>query len=670
MTAINFKPFRGEIPRLNDRLLKPNYATRAQNCKISSGALEPIAGISPVLTVANTIRTVFRYRVFRNDTFEDNWLVWNTDVDVVPSLNANDELGRFYFTGDDIEPRMSTYAAAISTSPYPTAWYQLGVFAPTTALAVTTASGSGDQESRSYVYTYVTQFGEESPPSPPSTLVTSYVNATWNLASMQVAPTNSGTVSGVTDLNNGRVRIALNTVFGLDQYDTITIASVTGMTDVNGSHRILTVNRTSNYVEVALETTQTYSSGGTWTKNAPHNTTGMVKRIYRTVGTSGTFLFVAEIPVSQTTYADTIAAAALGEELPTANHTTPPKNMTSLGTLPNGCLFGIAGNELCLSEPYQPYSWPIANRYSFAGRGVAAAAASNSIIILTDTYPILYTGSDPEAMSGATMETYAPCVAKRGVANIGGGVLYPSFDGLWLASPAKVDCVTRALYREEEWEKLNPDTFNASFHDNQYYAAYEGVDDGKVLVLNMSEMDSISEVDDWVDCMYRNEYDGRLYISKGNVLYLWDEDEGRSYEADWISADIQLGSLTNFSVAQVHADFGAVVPVDTTQITANEALIASGADAVAGHLNGHELLAFEINGSYIVPVTLDIAKRVQFTIYADGLPKYTTNVSSSNPFRLPSGYQTELVNIGLNTSVKTYSVAIATSVDELKQASV
>ena len=52
---------------------------------------------------------------------------------------------------------------------------------------------------------------------------------------MQVAPTNSGTVSGVTDLNNGRVRITLDTVFGLDQYDTITIASVAGMTDVNGS---------------------------------------------------------------------------------------------------------------------------------------------------------------------------------------------------------------------------------------------------------------------------------------------------------------------------------------------------------------------------------------------------------------------------------------------------
>lgn len=669
MTAINLKPFHGEIPRMNARLLKPNYATRALNCKISSGSLEPIAGISTVLMVDDPIRTVFRYRVFRNDSFEDNWLTWDTYVDVVPSLNANDELGKFYFTSDDFEPRTSTYAAAISASPYPTSWYQLGVFAPTAAPSVTTASGSGAVESRSYVYTYVTQFGEESPPSPPSTLVDSYANATWNLADIQVAPTNSGTVTGATDLNNGRVRVSLSTVFGLDQYDTITIASCAGMTDVNGIHRILTVNRTSNYVEVALDTAQTYTSGGTWVKNAPHNTVGMAKRIYRTVGASGTFLFVAEIPVAQTTYADTTAADALGEALPTANHSTPPKNMTSLGALPNGCLFGIAGNELCLSEPYQPYSWPVANRYSFLGRGVAAVAASNSIIILTDTYPILYTGSDPESMSGATMETYAPCVAKRGVVNIGGGVLYPSFDGLWLASPAKVDCVTRNLYREEEWKTLNPATFNASFHDNQYYAAYDGVAKSRILVVNMSDASSISEIDDWVDYIYRNEYDGRLYISKGNTLYLWDDDEGRSYEADWVSADIQLGAATNFSVAQIHADFGAVVPVDTTQLAANEALIASGADAVAGHLNGHELLAFELNGSYIVPVTLDIAKRVQFTIYADGLPKYTTNVSSSNPFRLPGGYQTELVNIGLSTSVKTYSVTIANSVDELKQAS-
>ncbi len=669
MTAINFKPFRGEIPRLNDRLLKPNYATRALNCKISSGALEPIAGLGLVLSTSIVPRTVFRYRVFRNDAYEENWLLWDSDVDVVPSLNANDVLGRFYFTGEDMEPRMSSYSAAIASAPYPTAWFQLGVFAPTTAPTVSIpVGGSAAQESRSYVFTYVTAFGEESPPSPPSAVVQSHSNSTWRVAGMSVAPPNSGTVSGVLDLNNGRVRVTLNTVFGLEQYDTITLAGVGGLTDVNGSHRILTVNAASNYVEVALDTAQTYTSGGTWTKNAPHNTASMTKRLYRTVSTSGAFLFVAEIPVAQTSYDDTVAETALGEVLPTATHATPPKNLKSLGTLPNGCLFGLAENELCLSEPYQPYSWPVANRYSFSGRGVAAVPAGNSIIVLTDTYPILYTGSDPASMGGSTMETYAPCVAKRGVANIGGAVLYPSFDGLWLASPSRVECVTRGLFREEEWSRQNPATFDAAFHDGQYYAAYRGYAE-HIFVLNMAEPDSVAEIDDWVDNLYRNELDGRLYVSKGTKLYLWDEDPGVAYEADWVSADIQLGAPTNFSVAQVHADFEAIVPVDTSQLTANEATIAAGPDAVAGHLDGHELLSFEVNGSYIVPVELDTAKRVQFTLYADKQPVYTKNVTSDRPFRLPAGYKTELVNVGVNSSVKTFTVTIAETVDELKQAS-
>ena len=72
----------------------------------------------------------------------------------------------------------------------------------------------------------------------------------------------------------------------------------------------------------------------------------------------------------------------------------------------------------------------------------------------------------------------------------------------------------------------------------------------------MAEPDSVAEVNDWVDNLYRNELDGRLYVSKGTKLYLWDENVGRSYEADWVSADIQLGAPINFAVAQVHASFG------------------------------------------------------------------------------------------------------------------
>ena len=669
MTAVHIKAFRGQIPRVSERLLKPSNAARALNCKITAGSLDPLSGIGRVYDANRPLETIYRYRATRSGSFTDNWLTWSEHVDVVPSPNANDPYGRIYFTSDDFEPRMSSYDLAIASAPYPTAWYALGVAAPTTAPTVAHTGGSSTTESRSYVYTYVTAFGEESPPSPPSNLYTSHLNATWNISGMQTAPPNIGTVTGATVISVDIVRVTLNSVFGIAQYDTLTFAGVTGMTSLNGSFRVESVDTATNRVTVALTTTQTYSSGGTWTRNAPFNTTGMVKRIYRTVGTGGSFLYVGEVPVATTTFADTVLAAGLGEVLPTADSSPPPKNLTSLISLPNGCLAGIAGNELCFSDPYMPYSWPIRNRYAFSGVGVSAIAASNSVIVLTETFPILYTGSDPEAMSGSTLETYAPCVSKRGVVDIGSGAIYPSFDGLWLVSTQQVQCITRKLYREVEWARLNPSTFDAAFHDGHYYANYTGQDDNRILIIDIGEPDSITEVDETANCLYRNDLDGKLYVAKDEIIYEWDVDTGRYYESDWQSVDMQFPAPVKFSVAQVHADYNAIVPIDTSQIAENEALIAAGADAVSGDLNGFELLAFEVNGSYIEPVELDTQRQVQFTLYDNGSPIYTKNVASAKFFRLPAGFSSEVYAVGLSASVKVYSVTVAESVAELSQTS-
>jgi hypothetical protein len=612
---------------------------------------------------------MYRYRAFVSGDYVDTWLTWEEVVNVVLSPNANDPDGRFYFSSDSFEPRMSTYTLAVNSLPYPTAWYSLGTAAPTVAPTVAHTGGTGATESRSYVYTYVTTYGEESPPSPPSALYTAAVNATWNLTGLQTAPLNSGTISAASTISAGVVRVTLNSVFGIAQYDTLTFSGVVGMVALNGSFRVQSVDTVNNRVTVSLSTAQTYTSGGAWARNAPFNTTGMVKRIYRTVGTGGVFLYVGEVPVATTTFNDTVVAADLGEELPTADSSLPPKNLTGLISLPNGCLAGIAGNELCFSDPYMPYSWPIRNRYSFSGVGVAAVATSNSVIVLTQTFPILFTGSDPEAMSPTTMETYAPCVASRGVVDIGGEVIYPSFDGLWVVSPGAVNRVTKNLYREEEWSAINPQSFIAAFHDGQYYARYSIATDSRILVIDLNEADSVVEIDQNVTALYRNEYDGKLYIAIGSQLYEWDSDAGRAYTGDWLSGTMQMPSLVNLSVAQVHADFSGSAQTNTVQLAENTALIALGPDAVAGHLNGHELLSFEVNGSYLLPVTTSNPKRVQFTLYVNEVPVFTKNVTSSTPFRLPAGFLSEVYNIGISANTRTYSVAVATSVAELSQAS-
>jgi hypothetical protein len=671
MTVIAINGFRGAVPRYSDRLIKPNQAQRAQNLRITSGRLDPINGPGLVFTstLEDEIRTMYRYRHFVNGAPVDNWLIWATDVDVQLSPLANDERGVFYFTSADFEPRVSSYAQAISGSAYPDAWYALGVPSPTVALSVAPSGGSAADEDRSYAYTFVTPWGEESGPSPASAITTGKPDGTWALSAMQTAPPNSGTVvDAVADTPvSGQVRVELDTVFGLAAHESITFAAVGGMTDLNGTHRIISVDVANARVVVALATAQVYTSGGTWVRESPLNTAGMVKRIYRTAGTNPAFLFVAEIPVANTTYDDTVAGTALGEVMQTLTTLPPPKNLTCLRMLPNGCAVGLAGNELCLSEPYKIYSWPQSNRYSFSGVGVNIVPAGNSVIVLTDGKPILFTGSDPEVMSPSTIESYAPCVAKRGVVDVGGGALYPSFDGLWLATPAGVRKLTQELYRDTEWRALNPASFNAALHDGQYRAQYSlGGARARILVLDIPEADSTTEVDDQVGAMYRNEYDGKLYVAKGARIYEWDADQGMRYESDWMSKIFQLAKPTTFNCAQVFAEFGEIIPIDTTQQEANAALMA-GPMMGAGQIAGLEINAAEINGSLLQPVTVQTLRRVQFTLYLKDVPIFTKSVTSQKPFRLPTGYKAELFAIQLSASVPTFSVAMATSMEELKQ---
>jgi hypothetical protein len=594
--------------------------------------------------------------------------VWNSDVDIVKSLIANDPLQRFYFSSDAFEPRMSTYPLAINSLPYPTAWYALGVFAPSIAPTVTVAGGSGTLESRAYAYTFVTELGEESPPSPPSTVTDGFPDGTWDLSDLQTAPPNTGTVTTAVDIGNEQVRVTLNTTFGLSQFDTITFSAVEGMTDLNGTFRIQSLGPTADTLVVNLDTAQTYTTGGDWEKAAPHNTTGMTKRIYRTVGTSGDFLFVAEIPVANTTYTDAVTADDLGEILPTADSQLPPKNLVAMTSLPNGCLVGIAGNEICFSDPYLPYSWPLRNRYTISGVGVDLVAAGNSVIVLTDTFPILFTGSDPEAMSPSVMQTYAPCATKRGVVDVGGGCMYPSYDGLWIATPGRVEKLTQKLYREEEWRLLNPESFVSGFADGIYYARYRDDGSSYVWMFDTAENDSVVRVEQDASHLLRNDTDGELYLALENKVYRWDSNDSQRYLSDWVSSEVQLPMPMNFSVAQVHGAFSQIVPPDTSALVFNQSIIGN-PDLVGGELNGNSLLEVEINGSNLRSYSPATQARVQFTLYKDGEPAYTTAVNSSEPFRLPASCACEVYQIGINTTVPIYNVTISDSVAELAQTS-
>ena len=165
MAGIKLELFQGMIPRISDRLLPPMAATEAKNTKLLNGEVRGFRALREEADFsAGSVTPVKRaFRVEDIDGVDaDSWLVFDSfNVDVVRSPLINDTHDRYYWAGDGA-PKMNTYAR-IENGDDP---YLLGVPTPTNAPSVTPPAGT--DETRAYVYTFVSPFGEEGPPSPPT----------------------------------------------------------------------------------------------------------------------------------------------------------------------------------------------------------------------------------------------------------------------------------------------------------------------------------------------------------------------------------------------------------------------------------------------------------------------------------------------------------------------
>ncbi|MBB67933.1 MAG: hypothetical protein CMP19_10420 [Rickettsiales bacterium] len=177
--------FRGMNNALSPRLISNEQAQKATNCIVRNGNLTPLKGndnVTPMPSIANNAKTIFLYR-------GSHWFSWPLDVDVVDSPIAEDQYDRAYYTGDGV-PRYTNSSIATGAGVQPFANNTLGLDYPDAFSASVTyhdqsndlngrdpndfdsepESGylnleTDDDETRFYVCTYVTDFGEESAPS-------------------------------------------------------------------------------------------------------------------------------------------------------------------------------------------------------------------------------------------------------------------------------------------------------------------------------------------------------------------------------------------------------------------------------------------------------------------------------------------------------------------------
>lgn len=177
MAKLRFIGFSGEIPRLIPRLLPDGAAQEAVNTRLQDGSLSPVRESRFAHHFTDVPANGFK-TIYRNGS---EWLGWGGLVYAVPGPVAQD---RLYIFGDGA-PKLRVAGTT----------YGLAVARPTVALTATvtgTATNPGTNVTRLYVYTNVTQFGEESEPSPVSN------EADWS-------PGQGVTLSGFsTTMDNGR----------------------------------------------------------------------------------------------------------------------------------------------------------------------------------------------------------------------------------------------------------------------------------------------------------------------------------------------------------------------------------------------------------------------------------------------------------------------------------
>ena len=174
MAGFKLTTFTGLSKKVSPRLLPEDMAQNAQNVFLDSGRIEGIptdvndpsesGNTHPASHISTTTRTIFK-------ATSSSWFTFTDDVDVIRSPIKEDTHGRFYFTGSGNFPKYTSLSSGVSGSgPYPTASFRLGLPTPgafTAAPTVdnTSAADGAALSSRAYLYTEITTFGEEGPPS-------------------------------------------------------------------------------------------------------------------------------------------------------------------------------------------------------------------------------------------------------------------------------------------------------------------------------------------------------------------------------------------------------------------------------------------------------------------------------------------------------------------------
>lgn len=431
----------------------------------------------------------------------------------------------------------------------------------------------GDKDSRVYCYTYVNKFGEESPPSPPS---------------VEVQP----------DYGMG---VAVN---------------VPASWAIGGSQVYLN-DYQPGVTAIRIYRTVTGSDGST------------NYHLFREIGLSGGASFFGGwmSPV----WVDFLDAKHAKEALPTIGGLPAPATMQGISPYSSGVLMGFAGDELCFSREYQPYSWPIAYRVKAPHRIRAAVALSNGVLLGTDGGLFMASGATPDTM-GVMRIPEDTTLRYPGFFMLGHAAAAFTTDGLSVINGATVDnALSLQFWTREQW--LAWSSGNEDYLEDLPFgggikavAAYNNslfvfcATSGYVIDLESRAVTIISGLAGGVSATHYSPAHDALYLIRGGYVVRWGG-----------------GETVSFSYRSKVRRFPFPVCLRAAK------------------------------------VVLGSAGSIDFSIYADGVLKHSATISGAGPvsqhfIRLPSGFKAMDWDYRISGDAVVSSVHVAETMAELRGA--
>jgi hypothetical protein len=418
------------------------------------------------------------------------------------------------------------------------------------------------------------------------------IDATVSLGSVQMASvstTNTFTIGGLFGPINGKGDDALS--LNYDNYHVQAAGSLgTTITEIATSYVYTFVNDLGEESAPSLPSATVLRPDGvtvtiTTPTGEPTGVSGdyfiQTKRIYRAAtGSTGTaYRFVAEIPLSQANYVDTLTDSELGEVLMSDNWALPPDDLRGILALPNGVMVGFRINQLCFSAQNFPHAWPVGYRINTDTNIVGIGNIDTTVVIGTESFLYVASGNDPANYSMSKFEVPHAASSKRSFAYITGlGVIFSGPQGLMVVRGiGDADNLTEEVFTLRQWEALDPTSIFSVAHDDIYFMFWDnGVDQGCYAVdlrpngfgiVRMAFHASAAYVDPITDTMYMTldqdtePYDDLLpappqvpvYLD-GRAIYAFEGDDDLLMTYSW-KTKLWLEPYPAFhSIAQVRAE--------------------------------------------------------------------------------------------------------------------